>query len=76
VDLGKGGWVHTGLVGDFTEVGRLNLGRDAHKAASQCFLGRGEQHLLLNLGGIGSPGRTREKRKRDKMAVITAGCGR
>ena len=71
-----GGRVRTGLVGDLTDVSRLNFRRDAHKTASQCILGRGEQHLLLNLGGIGSPGRTRDKRKGGEMAVMTAGCRR
>jgi len=45
---------HT-LVGNFVVVGCLNFCGDAHEGSSQCFFGRGEQHLVLNLGGIGRP---------------------
>lgn len=51
----------TRLVVDLGEVGALDLGGDAYESLAECVLGRGEDHLLLDLGVIGGPaGRWRE----------------
>ena len=67
--------VRTVVVVDFAEISCLDFGPDAHKGASQRILGRSEQHLVPNLGTIGRPGRTRERKEGGERVVITAGCG-
>ena len=52
---------HTSTVRNFVLVGPLNLCCDANEGASQCVLGRGEHHSVLNLGSRRGP-RRMEKR--------------
>ncbi len=60
-----------GLVADLRQVRALDLGEDAVQLFSERVLGRGIQHLLLDLGGVRGPdagvtgGRWRVSRMRD-----------
>jgi len=43
------------LISNFAAIGCLDLRPDPHKGTSYGIFGRGEQHLVLNLGAIGRP---------------------
>lgn len=47
----------TGLVGDLRVVGSLDLNGNTDESATESILGRGVEHLGLDLGLIGRPGR-------------------
>lgn len=51
----SGGLFKEGILGDFGEVSSLNLGVDTIKTTTDGFLGRSEDHLVLDRGIIGGP---------------------
>ena len=44
------------FVGDFAQISSLDLSRDTDESLAESLLGRGVEHLLLDLGLIRRPG--------------------
>lgn len=56
LESGAADLLEDGLVADLGKVGTLNFGRDTDEGLPESVFGRGENHLLLDLGVIGGPG--------------------